>query len=96
MLVLINLIEDDATNEGSVTESWARLIDFVSTYEGFISAKLHKSLGTAASYKYVAISNWESEGAIASILGDEKFLEIAAELNWSGNPTAYEVIDERP
>jgi hypothetical protein len=96
MLVLINLIEDDATNEGIVAESWARLADFVSTHEGFISAKLHKSLGTGASYRYVAISMWESEGAIASILGDVKFLEIAAELNLSGNPSAYEVIDERP
>jgi heme-degrading monooxygenase HmoA len=52
---------------------WERAREFLSTQEGYLSARLHRSISQTADFRYVNVALWESEEAFRAATSRPEF-----------------------
>jgi heme oxygenase (mycobilin-producing) len=75
-VVLINAFEVPAGEDDAFLEGWERSRHFLSTQEGYVSTRLHRSLSPSADFRFVNVAVWESPDAFAAAtneLGQTQF-----------------------
>jgi heme-degrading monooxygenase HmoA len=95
MVTLINPIEVPQGSEERCLDIWRRTADYLSEQDGFVSARLHRSLAPGARFRFVGISMWRDDAAISELLADEAFMALVDEMEFPSAPALYEVVEER-
>jgi len=70
-VVLVNLFTLDAADEAAFLEAWAVDAAYMKARPGFISAQLHRALGSSPAYLNYAV--WERLDAFRAAFGDPGF-----------------------
>lgn len=59
-VILINLFVVPAGGEAAALEHWEAARDFLSRQPGFVSTRLHRSIGSGAQFQLVNVAEWSS------------------------------------
>ena len=94
MVQLISPIEIESDDEEAFLDGWKRLVDWLRGREGFLAARLHRSASSSARFRYVAMSIWQDQAAIADAMGDPDFLDLSDAIPVAIAPSVYELIEE--
>jgi len=76
-VVLVNLFTLDAADEAAFLDAWAADAASMKAQPGFISAQLHRALGSSPAYLNNAV--WETLDAFRAAFGDPGFQAKLAE-----------------
>jgi heme oxygenase (mycobilin-producing) len=91
-VILINPFEVPAgTDDEEFLRGWQRAAEYMREQPGFVSSRLHRSLGPDARFRFVNVAEWESPGDFQAAVSSERFREIAKGAG-AGSPALYEVV----
>jgi heme oxygenase (mycobilin-producing) len=91
-VILINPFEVPAgTDDEEFLRGWQRAAEYMREQPGFVSSRLHRSLGPDARFRFVNVAEWESPGDFQAAVSSEEFREIAKGAG-AGSPALYEVV----
>jgi heme-degrading monooxygenase HmoA len=65
-VVLINAFEVPEGEDDAFLRGWDRTREFLSTQDGYLSTRLHRSLAPGADFRFVNVALWESETGTSS------------------------------
>jgi heme oxygenase (mycobilin-producing) len=91
-VVLINAFEVPEGEDEAFLEGWERAREILSTQEGYLSTKLHRSLSPTADFRFVNIALWESAQAFQAATSQPEFRKAAAPYPF--HAALYEVVRE--
>ena len=94
MVHLISPVEVGSEDEEAFLDGWRRLTDWLRGREGFLAARLHRSACASARFRFVGMSIWEDQAAIATVMGDPEFLDLSKSIPVAISPSVYELIEE--
>ena len=89
-VVLINAFEVPPDSDDAFLESWERSREFLRAQDGYMSARLHRSLSPDADFRFVNVALWESADAFRAATSHPEF-RAAAGL-FPAHPALYEVV----
>jgi heme oxygenase (mycobilin-producing) len=72
-VVLINAFEVPEGEDEAFLQGWERTREFLSTREGYLSTRLHRSLSPTADFRFVNLALWESEQAFRDATSRTEF-----------------------
>jgi heme-degrading monooxygenase HmoA len=91
-VILINPFEVPAgTDDEEFLRGWQRAAEYMREQPGFVSSRLHRSLGPDARFRFVNVAEWESPGDFQAAVSSEEFREIAKGAG-AGSAALYEVV----
>ncbi|MEZ9391464.1 antibiotic biosynthesis monooxygenase [Vibrio splendidus] len=92
-VVLINTFSVEPTHEAATLTYWEDARDVLVKQPGYISTKLHRSLSSDATYRFINVAEWESKkhfhDAIQAMRKELPPLKIEGV---SADPNLYEII----
>lgn len=91
-VVLINAFEVPVGEDETFLEGWERARQFLSTQEGYLSTKLHRSLSPSADFRFVNVALWESAQAFRAATSQPEFRNAA--VPYPFHAALYEVVRE--
>jgi heme-degrading monooxygenase HmoA len=91
-VVLINAFEVPEGEDDAFLHGWERTRDFLRTQEGYLSTKLHRSISTAADFRFVNVALWQSEQAFRAATSRPEFRD--APVPFPFHASLYEVVRE--
>lgn len=91
-VVLINAFEVSEAEDESFLAGWERQRDFLSTQQGYLSTRLHRSLSPDASFRFVNVALWESAQAFRDATSQPEFRNAPVPLRF--HASLYEVMRE--
>jgi heme-degrading monooxygenase HmoA len=91
-VVLINAFEVPEAEDEAFLAGWERQRDFLSTQEGYLSTRLHRSLSPDASFRFVNVALWESAQAFRDATSQPEFRSAPVPLRF--HASLYEVVRE--
>jgi heme-degrading monooxygenase HmoA len=91
-VVLINAFEVPAGEDEAFLEAWERQRAFLSSHDGFISTKLHRSLTPDTDFRFINMALWESTEAFAKATSQPEFKE--SRFPYRFHASLYEVARE--
>jgi heme oxygenase (mycobilin-producing) len=94
-VVLINAFEVPEGDDEAFLESWEQARAYLSTQDGYLATRLHRSLSPSADFRYVNVALWESAQAFQAATSTPAFTN--AQLPYRFHASLYEVVrqDER-
>jgi heme-degrading monooxygenase HmoA len=94
-VVLINAFEVPAEEDEAFLQGWERAQEILSTEEGYLSTRLHRSISPTADFRFVNVAQWESEQAFQAATSRPEFRR--ASVPFPFHVSLYEVVrkDER-
>ena len=72
-VVLINAFEVPDGQDEAFLQAWERTRAFLSTQEGYLSTRLHRSLSPSAEFRFVNVARWESPQAFQAAISQPEF-----------------------
>jgi heme-degrading monooxygenase HmoA len=91
-VVLINAFEVPEGEDEAFLEGWERAREFLSTQEGYLSTKLHRSLLPTADFRFVNVALWESAQAFQAATSQPEFRNAA--VPYPFHAALYDVVRE--
>lgn len=91
-VVLINAFEVPEGSDEAFLEAWERARAFLSTQEGYLSTRLHRSLAPGADFGFVNIARWQSSEAFQGATSQPEFRD--ASIPFPFHASLYEVVRE--
>jgi heme oxygenase (mycobilin-producing) len=91
-VVLINAFEVPGGEDEAFLQGWERTREFLSTQEGYLSTRLHRSLSPEADFRFVNVALWESEQAFRDATSQPEFRN--APVPFPFHASLYEVVRE--
>ena len=91
-VVLINAFEVPEGEDDAFLEGWERSRDLLSTQEGYLATKLHRSISPAADFRFVNVALWQSEEAFRAATSQPEFRN--APVPFPFHASLYEVVRE--
>ena len=91
-VVLINAFEVPPGEDDAFLEGWERARDYLSTQEGYLSTRLHRSVMPNADFRFVNIALWESQEAFKVAMAQPEFK--GASIPFPFHASLYEVVRE--
>jgi heme-degrading monooxygenase HmoA len=91
-VVLINAFEVPEGADDAFLEGWERARDFLSTQEGYLSTRLHRSLSSNADFRFVNVALWQSERAFHAATSQPEIRN--APVPYPFHASLYEVVRE--
>lgn len=91
-ITLINAFEVPEGQDEQFLAGWERSRDFLRTQPGYLSTKLHRSLGPDADFRYVNVARWESAAAFRRATAQPEFRAQASSYRF--HAALYEIIRE--
>jgi heme-degrading monooxygenase HmoA len=91
-VVLINAFEVPVGEDDAFLEGWERSREFLSTREGCLSTRLHRSLSPNADFRFVNVALWGSEQAFRDATSQPEFRK--APVPFPFHASLYEVVRE--
>ena len=91
-VVLINAFEVPAEEDDAFLQGWERGGEFLSTQEGYLSTRLHRSLSPKADFRFVNVALWQSEEAFRAATSRPEFRN--APVPYPFHASLYEVVRE--
>ena len=91
-VVLINAFEVPAGQDAAFLEGWERARDYLSTQQGYLATRLHRSLTPNAEFRFVNVALWESQQAFRAATAQPEFE--GASIPFPFHASLYEVIRE--
>jgi heme-degrading monooxygenase HmoA len=89
-VVLINAFEVPEGEDDAFLRGWDRQRELLSTREGYLSTRLHRSLSPDADYRFVNVARWESEQAFRDATSQPEFSN--APVPFRFHASLYEVV----
>ena len=91
--ILINAFEVPAhVRDDDFLAGWARAADFLRGQPGFITSRLHRSIGPDARFRYINVAEWETPAYFRAAVSRETFRRMAADTTTVNDPALYEVV----
>ena len=72
-VVLINAFEVPADQDAAFIAGWERAQQFLSSQEGYLSTKLHRSIAPDADFRFVNVAQWRSPQGFQAATGQPAF-----------------------
>ena len=72
-VTLINSFEVPADQEAEFVRFWKASRDFLSTQDGYLSTRLHRSLAPDAEFRFVNVAQWASAQAFRNATAHPRF-----------------------
>jgi heme oxygenase (mycobilin-producing) len=91
-VVLINAFEVPEGEDEAFLDGWERKREFLRAQEGYLSARLHRSLSPDADFRFVNVALWASEQAFRDATSQPEFR--AAPVPFRSHASLYEVVRE--
>lgn len=91
-VVLINSFEVPEGEDDLFLRGWERTRDFLSTQDGYLSTRLHRSLSPNADFRFVNVAVWRSEQAFRAATSGTEFRN--APVPFRFHAPLYEVVRE--
>jgi heme-degrading monooxygenase HmoA len=91
-VVLINAFEVPEGEDETFLAGWERQRAFLSTHEGYLSTRLHRSLSPNADFRFVNVAHWHSEQAFRAATSQSELRN--APFPFSFHASLYEVVRE--
>jgi heme-degrading monooxygenase HmoA len=91
-VVLINAFEVPTGQEEAFLQAWERTRAFLSTQEGHLSTRLHRSLSPGADFRFVNVARRRSPQAFQAAISRPEFRN--APVPFRAHPSLYEVVRE--
>jgi heme oxygenase (mycobilin-producing) len=91
-VVLINAFEVPEGEDDAFLAGWERAREFLSTQEGYLSTRLHRSLSPDAEFRFVNVALWESAHAFREATSQPEFKN--APVPFPFHASLYEVVRE--
>ena len=91
-VVLINAFEVPGGSDEAFLESWERSRAFLSSQEGYLSTRLHRSLSPQAEFRFVNVALWRSQREFQAATSQPAFRE--APVPFAFHASLYEVVRE--
>jgi heme-degrading monooxygenase HmoA len=91
-VVLINAFEVPEGADEAFLKGWERSRDFLARQEGYLSARLHRSLSPDADFRFVNVALWESEQAFRDATSRPEFRN--APVPFPFHASLYEIVRE--
>jgi heme oxygenase (mycobilin-producing) len=91
-VVLINAFEVPEGADDAFLHGWERSREFLSTQEGYLSTRLHRSLAPEAEFRFVNVARWRSEQAFRAATARPWFKN--ARVPFAFHAALYEVVRE--
>lgn len=91
-VVLINAFEVPEGEDEAFLQGWERARQFLSTQEGYLSTKLHRSLAPAADFRFVNVALWQSAQLFQAATAQPEFRN--APVPFRFHASLYEVVRE--
>jgi heme oxygenase (mycobilin-producing) len=91
-VVLINAFEVPEGEDDAFLAGWERAREFLSTQEGYLSTRLHRSLSPDAEFRFVNVALWESAHAFREAISQPEFKN--APVPFPFHASLYEVVRE--
>ena len=94
MITVITPLEVPPEEEGVLQETWKRGMEIARHRPGFLAARLQRSCGSNARFRFIAMSMWESSQAYSDALDDKSLVAILMDLEIPVSPSIYEIVAE--
>jgi heme-degrading monooxygenase HmoA len=91
-VVLINAFEVPEGADEAFQEGWERQRQFLSTQDGYLSTRLHRSLSPDADFRFINVALWESAEAFQAATSQPEFRSASAPFPF--HASLYEVVRE--
>lgn len=92
-IIAINPFEVAPGKETEALKVWDRVAEFMNRQPGFVSAKLHQSLGPNTKFHLVTVAEWESAEHFMNVLASDELKEAAKGMEaFPHYPGLYQVI----
>lgn len=91
-IVLINSFEVPAGEDEAFLRGWEGAQKFLSSQEGYLSTKLHRSISPTADFRFVNVARWRSPLAFQAAIAAPAFP--AAAVPFDFHASLYEVVRE--
>jgi heme-degrading monooxygenase HmoA len=91
-VVLINSFEVPEGAEEVFLAGWERQREYLSSQEGYLSTKLHRSVAPDADFRFVNVAHWESGQAFRDATSQPEFRD--APVPFRFHASLYEVVRE--
>jgi heme oxygenase (mycobilin-producing) len=89
-VVLINAFEVPAEEDEAFFRGWERAQGFLSTQEGYLSTRLHRSLSPTADFRFVNVALWQSKQTFQAATSQPGFRNAAVPFRF--HASLYEVM----
>ncbi len=93
-VVLINPFEVAIGQDEEFLAGWREAADYLREQDGFISTRLHASLGPDARFRFVNVAVWRSPEHFRRAVGTEAFARIARSMPFANFPGLYRIAAE--
>ncbi len=90
--VLINAFEVPEGEDETFLREWEQARAFLSTQDGYISTRLHRSLSPAAKFRFINVALWESAQSFQAATAQPEFKSVP--LSFPFHASLYEVVHE--
>jgi heme oxygenase (mycobilin-producing) len=91
-VVLINAFEVPEGNDEAFLAGWERARAFLATQQGYLSTRLHRSLSSAADFRFINVAVWQSARAFQAAISQPGFT--SATIPFAAHASLYEVVRE--
>jgi len=91
-VVLINAFEVPEGQDDAFLQVWERSRAFLSTQEGYLATRLHRSLSPGADFRFINVALWRSPQAFQAATSQPEFTSAA--IPFPFHAALYEVIHE--
>jgi heme oxygenase (mycobilin-producing) len=91
-VVLINAFEVPEEDDEAFLNGWKRAQEFLSTRDGYVFTRLHRSLSPDADFRFVNVALWESAQAFRHATSRPEFRD--APVPFRFHASLYEVVRE--
>ena len=89
-VVLINAFEVPEGEDEAFLEAWDRARTFLTTQDGYLSTRLHRSLVPNAEFRFVNVALWDSAQAFEAAVTRPEFADVL--IPFPFHASLYEVI----
>src|SRR5919109_5389165 len=75
-VVVINPFEVPEDRRDQALEAWDRMAAYMRRQDGFVSARLHRSVDPRSRYAFVTVAEWESAEQFTAAFRSDEFAEL--------------------
>ena len=93
-VVLVNAFEVPAGQEERFLADWQHAADWMRQQPGFLSSRLHQSLGPSAELRYVNVAEWASADHFGKAAASPEFQQRISGMNVQAHPALYRIVIE--
>ena len=91
-VVLVKAFEVPTGQEERFLADWQHAADWMRQQPGFLSSRLHQSLGPSAEFRYVNVAEWESADHFGKAAASLEFQQRISGMNVVAHPGLYRVV----